>query len=192
MPSASLQRWRNDRHSALEEIEAAHRSIGGEGPGRRYATQQINHAYAVLLSSQFQGFCRDLFLECADHFLHTVPSGPVRTTLRNVMIQNLRLNVGNPTPGGIGSDYNRFGLSFWDEVQALDPRNESRQDRLEELNAWRNAIAHQDFDPRKLAGAKSLHLRKIREWRTACNLLAESFDEVMRAYLLAVNSVSPW
>jgi hypothetical protein len=30
-------------------------------------------------------------------------------------------------------------------VKILDVRNASRQDRLEELNLWRNAIAHQDF-----------------------------------------------
>ena len=45
MPSVSYDRWLIDRASALGEIEQAHRSVGGTGPGRRYATQQINQAY---------------------------------------------------------------------------------------------------------------------------------------------------
>src|SRR5262249_19369869 len=50
--------------------------------GRRYATQQVNRAYAVLLASEFQGFCRDLYSECMDHVVATAPlttRGVVRT-----------------------------------------------------------------------------------------------------------------
>lgn len=59
----SLLRWRNESAQALDEIEAAHVAVGGTGRGRRYATQQINQAYVVLLSSRFQAFCRDLHSE---------------------------------------------------------------------------------------------------------------------------------
>ena len=58
--SDSSTRWRGERSDALDEIENAHALVGGTGRGRRYATRQINHAYAALLSSHFQGFCRDL------------------------------------------------------------------------------------------------------------------------------------
>ena len=61
--SVALQRWMFKAQSALDEIEAAHQAIGGARRGRRYATLQVNHAYAMLLSSQFQGFCRDLHSE---------------------------------------------------------------------------------------------------------------------------------
>ena len=74
MPSVSLQTWKTVRQAALDELEAAHTSVGGTRRGRRYATQQINQAYAVLLSSQFQGFCRDLHSECADYLVQTVPA----------------------------------------------------------------------------------------------------------------------
>jgi hypothetical protein len=59
------------RATALDEIEAAHAGVGGVGPGRRYATQQINRAYAVLLASEFQGFCRDLYSQRMDHVVAT-------------------------------------------------------------------------------------------------------------------------
>src|SRR5262249_42900178 len=116
MPSLSLQLWRTTRINALDEIEAAHRSIGGTGPGRRYATQQINQAYAVLLSSQFQGYCRDLHSESADYLVQGITPALLKTACRNAMVQNRKLNQGNPNPGNLGSDFNRFGLVLWDEV----------------------------------------------------------------------------
>jgi hypothetical protein len=191
MPSGSLQAWRNARRVALDELEAAHRSVGGAGPGRRYATQQINQAYALLLSSQFQGFCRDLHGECADFFVQSIPAGVLRGAMLEMLVQNRKLDTGNPNPGNIGADYNRFGLVFWNVVRSFDARNRDRRDRLEELNRWRNAIAHQDIDPAVL-GATVLRLEQVREWRNACHHLATSFDEVMRSHLQAVNGVSPW
>jgi hypothetical protein len=52
MPSRSLHLWQTVRRAALDQIAAAHTAVGGAAPGRRYATQQINQAYAMLLSSQ--------------------------------------------------------------------------------------------------------------------------------------------
>lgn len=191
MPSVSLAKWSNERLEALNELQVAHDSVGGKGRGRRYATEQINHAYAVLVSSQFQGFCRDLHSECADYFVQSVPGGLLRTAVRNALVENRKLDKGNPNPGNIGADFNRFGLPFWDEVKNRDVRNQGRLNRLEELNAWRNAIAHQDFDPAAL-GATILRIQRVREWRSACTQLAHWFDEVMRSHLLAVNGNSPW
>ena len=54
MPSLSLMKWNKIRVSALNEIENAHQQVGGIGRGRRYATQQINRAYAVLYPPIFK------------------------------------------------------------------------------------------------------------------------------------------
>src|ERR1700739_4826087 len=76
MPSTSYLRWTTIRADALDEIARAHAAIGGTGPGRRYATQQINRAYAVLVASQFQGFCRELHSESIDHLLVVLAPAP--------------------------------------------------------------------------------------------------------------------
>src|SRR3954454_7600122 len=104
MPSLSLQQWFAARAVGLAEIEGAHQSIGGTGPGRRYATQQINQAYAVLLSSQFQGLCRDLHTECALLVAHVLPSPDLQAMFRASLLLNRKLDKGNPNPGNIGSD----------------------------------------------------------------------------------------
>jgi hypothetical protein len=192
MPSVGLQEWLSVRGGRLDEIERAHRGLGGTGPGRRYTTQQINQAYAVLLSAQFQAFCRDLHTESVQALVPGVAVPGFHLALRTELFSNRKLDRGNPNPGNIGADFSRLGLTFWTEVEALDARNASRKALLEELNAWRNAIAHQDFDPAVLGATLTLTLAKVRGWRGACNGLADSFDEVMRRYILALTGSSPW
>jgi hypothetical protein len=178
MPSNSLKRWISDRINALDEIENAHAMVGGTEKGRRYATQQINYSYAALLSSQFQGFCRDLHSEYIDVVVGIMPLA-ARGFLRDEFLFHRSLGRGNPNPAAIGSDFNRLGINFWTEVYALDLKNTRRRELLEELNNWRNAIVHHDFDPVSLGGTATLHLAKVRRWRIAINALARSFDEAM-------------
>lgn len=98
------------------------------------ATQQINQAYAMLLSSQFQGFCRDLHSECVDHLVRAIGPTVLNTALRAEFVFARKLDRGNPKPGNIGSDFTRLGLAFWGEVRGDDARNADRQRKLEELS----------------------------------------------------------
>ncbi len=84
MPSASFRTWAGPRAAKLDEIEAAHAALTGSGRGRRWATEQVNHAYAVLLSSQFQAFCRDLHSECIDGLVGAVSDRPTEKTLEHL------------------------------------------------------------------------------------------------------------
>jgi hypothetical protein len=191
MPSHSLIRWNGERSNALGEIENAHVMVGGTERGRRYATRQINFSYAALLSGQFQAFCRDLHSECVDHIVATVPA-QLQGFLRVEFNWNRSLGRGNPHPGAIGSDFNRLGIDFGAEVYALDARNERRRELLHELIDWRNAIAHQDFDPVVPGGIPTLHLARVRGWRSAVNALARHFDQAMYNYLEALLGGAPW
>jgi hypothetical protein len=188
MPSNSLIRWRGERAQAMNEIEHAHLRVGGSARGRRYATQQINHAYATLLSSQFQGYCRDLHSECVEHIVGIVPT-PLQGLLRAEFIWNRSLDKGNPHPGAIGSDFNRLGVDFWTAVYSLQSRNDARREKLDELIEWRNAIAHQDFSK---VGPPTLQLGSVRRWRRAVSVLAENFDQVMYNYLSGLLPAAPW
>lgn len=189
MPSQSLQTWLTDRTRALDEIEGTHRKVSGTSRGRRHATQQLNYAYAVLLLSHFQGFCRDLHDECMDRLLEWITPVGACAGLRITLELGRKLDVGNPNPGNIGSDFGRFGLKFWDEVYKVDVRNRTRCESLQSLNTWRNAIAH--HDPEILA-SQPLHLRHVTDWRRVCDNLAYSFVEVMRVHIGSITGSSPW
>jgi hypothetical protein len=189
MPSNSLTKWRSERADALNEIENAHAIVGGTERGRRYATQQINYSYAALLSSHFQGFCRDLHSECIDHIVIATPL-QLQVFLSTEFVWNRSLDKGNPHPGGIGSDFNRLGIQFWPTVDLVDARNPRRRELLQELIDWRNAIAHQDFDP--VGGNSTLHLSTVRAWRRAIGVLADDFDSTMHDYLTVLLGSAPW
>ncbi len=147
MPSQSYREWLSTRAKALDEIQAAHASLGGTGPGRRYATQQINQAYAVLVASQFQGFCRDLHTESVAQLIAFInPPVLVRHLVQARFTKGRQLDSRNAQPGSIGSDFELLGIKFWDEVDTHHPRSKDRKRDLEELNKWRNAIAHQSFE----------------------------------------------
>jgi len=192
MPSLAFQVWETERQTSLDEMEEAHARMGGTGPGRRVTTQQINRAYAVLLSSQFQGFCRDLHDECVRNLTDSVASPELREIFRGALEEHRQLDRGNPHPGAIGADFKRFDIPFWSEVENRDARTGIRQRYLRELNEWRNAIAHQDFDAIRLGGSTVLQLRVIRDWRRGLRALANSFDEVMRVHLQSILGTSPW
>jgi len=129
------------RTKALDEIEAAHASVGGTGPGRRYATQQINQAYAVLVASQFQGFCRDLHTESVARLMAFIDPPPLVLPLVQARFTKGRqLDSKNAQPGSLGSDFGLLGIKFWDEVDQHHPKSKDRKRELEDLNNWRNAM----------------------------------------------------
>lgn len=191
MASVSLRCWASIRSSELDDIEAALHAVGGSSRGARSAVRQVSHAYVVLLCSQFQGFCRDLHSESIDCLVEGVAPAMLSTILRADLLLSRKLDRENPTPGSIGADFNRLGLLFWNEVIRVDSRNRSRQQRLERMNRWRNAIAHQSFDPERLT-PRVITFSRVRHWRRSCNGLAASFDRVMSRHLSSIVGALPW
>jgi hypothetical protein len=190
MSSKSYQGWRTVRKDELDKIEHAHGAVGVTGRGRWYATQQVNQAYVVLLASHFQGFCRDLHEESVNSFVKLITPAPLQPIIRKELLWNRQLDKGNAQPGSIGADFGRLGMSpFWTHVQSYDLQ-EQFQEKLVELNEWRNAIAHQDFT--ELRGSVKLRLAQVQQWRIICNRLARVFDQVMRSYLYSRTGAWPW
>jgi RiboL-PSP-HEPN len=192
MPSRSRRTWKADARRALDELEAVHRSVGGSGRGRRLALQQINQAYVVLLASWFQAYCRDLHTECIDHLIQFVQPVGAKGFLRRRLMDGRKLDSGNPNPGNLGSDFGRLGVELWSEIQVHDSSAKARQDTLDALNRWRNAIAHQDFSHPFLVGTNRVQLTEIRRWRRVCNALAMDFERVMYDHLVTVTGTRPW
>ncbi len=192
MPSQAYRQWSRVRAAELDEMETAHTLLGGTARGRRYTTQQINRAYAVLLASQFQGFARDLHTEPVDFLVAVIPISGFRRAIREELLRNRQLNTRNATQATIGGDFGRLGIpNFWGQVDAVLAKNYLRRHSLDDLNAWRNAIAHQDFNPAILGGT-TLRLARVQRWRRGCDKLARSLDRVLRAYIRSVTGNDPW
>ncbi|MGL4550790.1 MAG: hypothetical protein ACRC33_06350 [Gemmataceae bacterium] len=190
-------RWNTARKRSLDFALVGYGKIGKTGEGVVLVRQQVTQGTAMLLSSQFQGFCRDLHSECVDAFVAGANPGGAgnavtfQTTLRAEFLMGRKLETGNPNPGNLGSDFNRFGLKLFAEMITADEANQGRKDLLEELNVWRNAIGHQDFNKPELNGRTTITIQEVKDWREACGGLATSMDSVMHAHLLSMLGVAP-
>ena len=116
----------------------------------------------------------------------------MHTIIKSELTRGRKLDSGNAQPGSLGEDFKRLGIDFWDEVYKLDTLNKARNQMLENLNKWRNAIVHQTLDPSRLGGTTMLRLNEVRRWRVTCERLAASFDEALRVHLLGLTGTSPW
>lgn len=192
MASRALVFWRTERSAQLDEIEAAHAAIGGVGRGRRTATQQINHAYAVLLCSHFQGFCRDLHSEAVDHLSQAIRPASLRSMLRSEMLHARKLDRGNANAGNIGHDFGRLGIPIWPAARARSTRTDARREKLDLAASWRNAIAHQDFTGEHVHAGGSLRVQVVRGWRTALDALSSTLDVVVADHLGGILDQRPW
>src|SRR5580698_3666475 len=112
MSSASLLTWTSARTDRIKRLRAAHQAFGGTGPGRRWVTDELNHALILRLASEFQGFARDLHDEAGSFVARFLAPGDqqLQGSLRLPYTLNRKLNQGNADPGTLGND---FGCSAW-------------------------------------------------------------------------------
>ncbi len=92
-------------------------------------------------------------------------------------------------------DFARFGIRFWDAVEARDRRNGHWKTELERLCDWRNAIVHGDIDRKQAEGRlvpRDLDPESCRGWRQALGSLADTFDEVLAAQCEELGCAEPW
>src|SRR5438128_1708171 len=131
MPSNSLQTWLTIRATDLDDLETAFPRAAAHRLSR--TAQQLIRAYALMLSAQFQAFCRDLHSECLDHMIHSITPVALFAIVEDEFRWNRKLDQGNPTPGNIGADFGRLGISFWPAVQGIASAVPRRRVQLEEM-----------------------------------------------------------
>lgn len=169
----------------LGEIDAQCAACVAATPANPQLIDENLRAYMLLLSAHFQGFCRDLYTECAQ-----IVASKVRLTLR-VLVQEQftarrHLDHGNPNIDNLKKDFNRFGLTL--RLPAHDPANDLRLTHLNQLNEWRNIAAHHGIVPP--AGLPSL--ADIQGWMDSCDGLATSLDDIMYNHLRRILRRRPW
>jgi hypothetical protein len=185
MPSASLLRWQNGRLPRLAEVDTQCAASLGLVPPQPNLVDENLRGYVLLLSAHFQGFCRDLYTECAQ-----IVVSKVRPTLKSLIqsqfTAQLKLDHGNPNVQNLRTDFERFGFSL--DLAAADPANAARLTDLGSMNRWRNIAAHHGAVP---AGTP-LVLPSLRAWQAACDGLATSLDRIMYNQLRRILRRSPW
>ncbi len=193
MPSHALRQWTTLQLAQLNQFEAALRAALQSYPAAR---QQLTDAYVLLLAGQFQLYCRELHDEAATFLAAQITSALLAAVVEQSLVKGRRLQRGNAQPDALETDFARVGVSLRSELLAADPRNRDRLLRLQELNAWRNAIAHQDLKPgpgqvATVTGRRRT-LKDVHSWRANCSALAQQIDSVVGLRLLSVTGCRPW
>jgi hypothetical protein len=178
MASLALRIWQSKRRKTLDEFVTIRRSIDSLQKGTRQARQHLHG--------------RDLHSDGVDPAANRIQSPALRTMLIAQFRFGRKLDAGNPNAGNIGSDFNRFGIDFWQAVLRHDLGLKTHQENLATMNDWRNAIAHQSFDPMKLGRSIVLQRSRSNAWRISCDRLADIFDSVLADHLSLVTGVRPW
>ncbi len=184
-----------DASAAFDEIENAHRAVGGVKPGRRFLTQQLNYAYTTLLAARFQGFVRALHTQTVDAVADGAHNAAYRRLLRESLAWGRALDRHNAQPNSIEDDFSRFGLNVWSQVDRERSGNDERRKKLWALITWRNAIAHDDIDIKLTRGALdpvTVSLGTCRTWRSTLNVLATSLDKVAADHCQTLGLPRPW
>lgn len=186
MPSASLLRWRNDRVQRLAEIEVQCANSLALAPPQPNLVEENLRGYVLLLSAHFQGFCRDLYTECAQIIVSKVRVR-LRLLIQDQFTAYRKLDHGNPNLQNLKEDFERFDFTL--DLGAADPANVARLQGLAMLNRWRNVAAHHGMVS---AGMPPLDLLSLQAWRNSCDGLATSLDGIMYNELRRILRRVPW
>jgi hypothetical protein len=196
MPSRALQQWRTTQRAELDLVEATLRRVPGRSPVERAMRQRLVDAYILLLAGHFQLFCRDLHSEAAGFVAGRVQPPAAAGMVRELLTSRRLLDRGNASSATLAADFGRLDVELWRQLELCDPRNNGHQRRLDQLNVWRNAIAHQDFAfgpaQTKTVAGSGRSLRWTRLWRGSCSTLAEQLDVEINRQLRILTGAVPW
>jgi hypothetical protein len=197
MASASFTTWSAARADRIKRLRAAHEAFGGTGPGRRWVTDELNHALILRLASEFQGFARDLHDEAGLFVARSLAPGnqQLQDSLRIPYTLHRKMNQGNADPGTLGNDFGLFGMVLWGALQARYPAHATGWNhKLSALNMARNGIAHDDSAKitRVQSGGWPLTLRSVDRWKSSLDGLARGMDRVVGGHLKLMYGTSPW
>jgi hypothetical protein len=173
----------------LSEVDAHCAAVLALVPPNPTFLDETLRGFVLHLSAHFQGFCRDLYTECAQTWIAAIPSG-LRATAQAQFFAQLALEKGNPTYQNIKRDFNRFGFLL--DLQSASPTGAAHVTNLGQLNDWRNKAAHQGTQPLGGGVPAALTLSIVQGWRASCETLATSLDGIMHAELLRIMGVAPW
>lgn len=193
MVSAARIEWDTTASERLDELERVHADARGAARGRRWGTEQLNRSLFLVLVAQFQTYSRNLHDEAID--VH-VNAANVRQAdlMRRLLTQGRKLDVQNPQPAALGSDFGRLGFDLVPTIKARDAAIEDSLGKLDLLVRFRNAVAHgneSEFGGIVASGDIKPTLASYRQYRRTLNRLVGTMDRVVAAELATVLQIPP-
>jgi len=187
MPSASFVHWQNDRMPRLAHIDGQCAVSLAVVPPNIQLTDENLRGYVMALSAHFHGFCRDLYTESSQILVSKVRRPALAVLFQAQFTAHRKLDHGNPNLDNLKADFKRLGITL--DLAGANPANLVRLTHLAKLNEWRNVAAHQGTPTAK---AGPLNLPLATAWRTSCDGLAISLDDIVYNHLRRILRRRPW
>ncbi len=187
MPSNARNLWDGDRKTRLDKVDASCAAAHALTPPDPALADELLRGYVTLLSAHLQGFCRDLYTECSS-FVRSKIRASLQTILGYQFMEGLKLDHGNPNFGNIVADFRRFDVGVKAEADK-DPTSKMWLPHLDQLNKWRNVVAHHGSPP---SGLPPLALPLVQGWRPSCDRIVEFLDGMMYNHLRRLMRRKPW
>jgi len=111
MPSASLIRWQTDRANRISQVEGHCREVELLVPANPTFLDETLRGYDLHLSAHFQGFCRDLYTECSQFVISSIPAR-LQQAIQTQCNSQLALEKSNPSYDNIRKDFFRFRIEL--------------------------------------------------------------------------------
>lgn len=158
----------------VDQLMAAHETVGGLEPGRRYDVEGLNRAAVLMLSAHFEGYVEDVMREALTALHVRIDPTPLVGPFHN------------PWPDRIDDLFAFIGMSKPSRsVSWQRASNASVRENLEKLVRTRNQIAH---------GATGVSVRKVdvTRYRKYVEGFATRFDRLVRTQVRALTGSYPW
>lgn len=173
----------------LFEVDAHCASVAGIVPPSLTFLDESLRGYVLHLSAHFQGYCRDLYTECAQIWIGALPAS-FQATAQAQFSAHLALERGNPNYDNMKKDFNRFGFLL--DLQTAHAMAPHQLTDLKHLNSWRNRAAHQGTGPLSPGAPVALTHPTVQGWRASCDGLAITLNDIMHDELLRIMGAAPW
>ena len=171
------------------------RGVRGAGAPERAVRRHVVDGAIVLLAGHFQRYCRGVYGEAVGFLAEEVRPTAAGGVLGVLLMEGRALAKGNARAEALSKDFGRLDLNLWDALERHDPRNVGRRHRLDQLNTWRNAVAHQDVPPAASAAlirGTDRDVRSLRTWRHSCSALAHDIDIVVNQHMVVLAGRRAW
>ena len=190
--SKALAKWRGVRGAQLDRLGAAHAVVRSAATGVH--TEHLNWSLLLTLTSEFQGFTRDLHDLAVTAFVTAAaPDNPrLAEVLKARLADGRSLARSNPSPEVLADDFGRLGLVLW---PSLGKAATGWRMSLATAVDARNAVAHADMARLHALRAQGvgLSVRTIAKWRADLDALAGAMDTAVAKHHAALFSVArPW
>lgn len=183
MTSPALVTWRSARLGRIDRLLAAHPHSIGSTTDPALA-EQLTHALVLLLASEFQGFCRDLYDNGVRVLVGAAETrnSELRLTLADGLALGRGLNRRSADAKTLGDDFLRLGLNLWPDLAASHPGSAPAwREGLAQLHRARNGVAHHDLGRIEAVHAAgwAMQIGTIRSWRKVVDEITAAMDTIL-------------